>query len=262
MVVRTGPHGPDGQLGHAHGDGLSFEAWFQGRKLISDTGTWGYDAGRLREITRSTASHNTVCVDGLDQLEFWGSFRVGRRGRGRVVESGYVDGLTGGVGGSWVWAAHDGYAWLPGRPTHHRLLAVTDPAILIVDAVLGKGIHTISSRLNLHPDWGAGEGDDRVILPLVSPTTRFRGPLYERWGLERQLEVFESTVDADLPWFGGWLVVPGNRLTRPFTIERDAGGFELAADLGGVTIRLNWKPASPSRVDAPRISLTLHSEAT
>ena len=49
--------------------------------MIVDAGVFEYQAGMWRDFMRGTAAHNTLLVDGQDQSEVWGSFRVGRRAR-------------------------------------------------------------------------------------------------------------------------------------------------------------------------------------
>lgn len=62
--------GPLGAGNHGHFDCLSFELAAHGRSLVVDPGRYTYsEAGDInwRVRFRSTAAHNTVCVDGRDQ---------------------------------------------------------------------------------------------------------------------------------------------------------------------------------------------------
>jgi len=62
--------GPLGAGNHGHFDCLSFELAANGRSLVVDPGRYTYsEAGDInwRVRFRSTAAHNTVCVDGRDQ---------------------------------------------------------------------------------------------------------------------------------------------------------------------------------------------------
>jgi uncharacterized heparinase superfamily protein len=103
-VMRAGLHGPDYLLGHAHADLLSFDLSVGNVRCVTDTGTALYDPGPVRQQLRSTAAHNTLQIDDAEQIEAWGSFRVGRRGRARVRALGEVEGW------SWVWASADSFA--------------------------------------------------------------------------------------------------------------------------------------------------------
>jgi hypothetical protein len=71
--------GPLGAGGHGHYDLLSLEVSAGGRQLIVDPGRYTYsEAGERnwRRWFKGTASHSTVCVDGLDQQPY-------RRGKPR-----------------------------------------------------------------------------------------------------------------------------------------------------------------------------------
>ena len=58
-----------GPLGgwHGHHDALNIVTYFYGRPFLFDNGGWAYDATIWRKYGPSTASHNTVLVDGLGQ---------------------------------------------------------------------------------------------------------------------------------------------------------------------------------------------------
>jgi uncharacterized heparinase superfamily protein len=65
--------GPLGEGNHGHFDALSFELAAHGRSLIVDPGRYTYsEAGETnwRLHFRSTAAHNTVCVDGRSQTSY------------------------------------------------------------------------------------------------------------------------------------------------------------------------------------------------
>ncbi|MEO8219069.1 MAG: alginate lyase family protein, partial [Acidobacteriota bacterium] len=78
FIIRTGKIAADELPAHAHGDNGSFEWSVDGHRIIVDAGVYEYDPGERRRWSRSTEAHNTVTVNGADQAEFWGSFRVGR----------------------------------------------------------------------------------------------------------------------------------------------------------------------------------------
>lgn len=146
IVCDAGPIGPDYLPGHAHGDMLSFELAFDGRRIVTDSGVHGYGGSPLRAWCRSTAAHNTVEVNGQDQCEFWGDFRVARRGRVHDVrwcplEDGFV-----------LSAEHDGYRRLPCDVVHRRLFRWHRSGILMArDELRGVVPFDAVSRLHLHP---------------------------------------------------------------------------------------------------------------
>lgn len=86
VMFDAGEPGPSYMLGHAHCDCLSFELSYKGRPVIVNSGTYAYQS-ELRPYFRSTAAHNTVMVDGEEQMECWGEHRVGKSYRDvRVIE--------------------------------------------------------------------------------------------------------------------------------------------------------------------------------
>lgn len=149
VLIDCGPVGPDYQPGHAHCDTLSFELTLDGRRVIVDSGVSGYDDDDLRPYVRSTAAHNTVKIDGMEQSEMWGSFRVGRRARpisARLKRR--SAGLISFVG------SHDGYRHLKQRVIHERhvLIRPANGVYEITDRLTGTGEIRAESFLHLHPD--------------------------------------------------------------------------------------------------------------
>lgn len=145
LIVDAGPVAPSHLPPHAHADVLSFVLWADGRPLIVDPGTFAY-TGPQRTAFRSTAAHNTVEVDGVDQCEFWGDFRaafmprvvgldVDRRGDAILVA-----------------ARHDGYRRL-GDPVEHErwFWWIPGDGVVIVDRVHALRSHRVTSRLHLAP---------------------------------------------------------------------------------------------------------------
>jgi uncharacterized heparinase superfamily protein len=115
LIIDCGPVGPDYQPGHAHCDTLSYELCVDGQRVIVDAGVYGYEADEMRNYARRTSSHNTVELDGAEQSEIWGAFRVARRARPLSPS------LTAwGQGGLEFQGGHDGYRRLPGQPVHSR----------------------------------------------------------------------------------------------------------------------------------------------
>jgi uncharacterized heparinase superfamily protein len=144
FVMDVGPPCPSGLPAHAHADCLSFELVVDGRRVVVDTGTSTYVAGRLRHHERSTAAHNTVEVDGYDQTEVWGTFRAARRAEPLLED--VREGFDGAVE---IRASHDGYERLKGRPRHRRIARVSAQSVELVDEVDGAGTHRVVARLHL-----------------------------------------------------------------------------------------------------------------
>jgi hypothetical protein len=149
-IFDVGEIGPAYQPGHAHADTLTSECSFNGVRLLVDPGCFHYDHDDSRRYDRSTAAHNTVCVDDTDSSEVWHIFRVGRRARPREVDVS-IKGAS-----LEATASHTGYDHLPGRPRHTRRLTVGDDAgLTIVDRLEGRGNHKASGGWLLAPEWKA-----------------------------------------------------------------------------------------------------------
>lgn len=181
LLVDCGPIGPDHLPGHGHGDILAFEWSVAAQRVVVDAGVYGYEADDRRRHARGTSAHNTVTVDGHDQCEFWGSFRVGRRGRGELDAVAFrEDAFT-------LRGHHSGFEHLAGRPVHHRSIELADGTLTVEDEVRGGDGQEVRAYLLLHPDC-------RIVA-------RPGGPVVQRGDVELR---FETTADfeiRDAPWF-------------------------------------------------------------
>lgn len=147
MVIDCGAVGPDYQPGHAHADTLSFELAVNGERVIVDSGVYDYEPGPRRIYARSTRAHNTVQIDGKNQSEVWGVFRVARRAYPFCASL-----KSDGSGHATFEGAHDGYARLSGKLVHTRGIDYISPGEWTVrDTVDGSGTHTVESCLHIHP---------------------------------------------------------------------------------------------------------------
>ena len=146
LLCDFGKIGPDYIPGHAHADILSFELSLRGHRVIVDAGVHDYEVSAARHYCRSTAAHNTVEVDGQDQCEMWGAFRVARRGYPRdVVWQPSVKGFS-------LSGWHDGYRRLSGRPVHSRSIQWdARSGLTVTDRVTASCSVKAVSRLHLHP---------------------------------------------------------------------------------------------------------------
>ena len=132
VVVHTAAPVWTPQPGHAHADTLSLEWSRHDARVLADAGLAGYEGDPHRALNRQERSHSTVEITGAPQLELWGAFRVGARGRLDRVETGRVDGWD------WLGAIH---VWPGGHHRHVRLVAQHPTGRLVVaDAVLGLGV--------------------------------------------------------------------------------------------------------------------------
>jgi len=145
-LIDCGAVGPDYQPGHTHCDTLSYELLIDGRRIVTDTGVYDYEAGERRHRSRSTASHNTVMVDGAEQSEIWGVFRVARRAR--AIEARVVNDM----GKVSFAGSHDGYRRLPDSVVHRRTAEYApNRSLQISDELLGDGSHIMENRVHFAP---------------------------------------------------------------------------------------------------------------
>ncbi len=81
VIMDAGPMGPDAAIAHGHADFLSIEVSVGTRRLFVDPGVASISAGTDRMWTRSASSHNGPTLQGCEPAEFFGAWRVGRRGK-------------------------------------------------------------------------------------------------------------------------------------------------------------------------------------
>ena len=126
MLVDVGKIGPDYIPGHAHSDTFSFVLHCQGQPLVIDSGISTYEKNPRRNLERSTASHNTVMVEGLEQSEVWGGFRVARRAKIIALQESENQ----------ISASHDGYKKI--NCEHQRIFSFEDNSLSISDHISGN----------------------------------------------------------------------------------------------------------------------------
>ena len=138
--------GPLGDGGHGHYDALSVEIFGGGRPLVVDPGRYTYHEGtpNFRQWFKSTAAHNTVCIDGLDQTPY-------RRGKpkAQVAEARFFERLSapnfdlicGRVNSPSYEAVHTRFIFF-----------IADEYWVIVDQLRGERSHNYDLRFHLAPE--------------------------------------------------------------------------------------------------------------
>ena len=86
LIVDAGDPGPAYIPGHVHCDALSFELFRCGKPVLVNCGTYAYQS-ELRSFFRSTAAHNTVLANGVEQSQCWSVFRVAKRSSVQVINA-------------------------------------------------------------------------------------------------------------------------------------------------------------------------------
>lgn len=169
LIFDCGPLGPDYQPGHGHADLLSYELSLHGQRVIVDTGVSSYERGPDRHYERSTAAHNTVRVDEVEQAEIWAGFRVGRRPAVSPIRFGEIEDCQ------FVRGSHTGYKHL--GVTHSRaIVRLINNSWCFVDTLSGKGSHKIESFIHFHPAI--------QLLPYTETPTSSSEMMVPRWVFE------------------------------------------------------------------------------
>lgn len=120
-------------------DMLHFDLWWRGHNIAIDPGTFSYNAPYpWRNPLAGTAYHNTVSVDGLDQMERQGRFLWIPWLRASLEVS-----LRSKSGKLAFWqGSHDGYQRLEDPVTHRRaVLRIGEEHWLVLDRLEGNRPH-------------------------------------------------------------------------------------------------------------------------
>ncbi len=143
LCVDGGRIGPDELPAHGHGDIFSFEWCVDGERVVVDPGVFEYNAGPKRDYGRSTAAHNTLTLEGEDQAEFFGSFRLGYRPPPpKICFFSTPNGMR-------FLGWHEGYLRLAGEPRHRREFALEGRCLMIRDFVVHGAGQVVQARLLL-----------------------------------------------------------------------------------------------------------------
>lgn len=130
----------------AHADQLHVDIWWDGINIAQDAGTYVYNEAPPWENPFSgTATHNTIMINGQDQMQKAGKFLWLHQAQAEWLPT---------VGDKELTARHDGYRHL--GVTHQRSLKlVQDNQLQVLDQLDFKE-HSKEVAINLHwllPDW-------------------------------------------------------------------------------------------------------------
>lgn len=243
-MVDVGRACPDDLPAHAHADLFGFELSFGEHRFIVDSGVGEYRAGHWREYYRSTRAHNTVQVDGIDQIECWDSFRVGRRARivhREVIDTPLLRGVR---------ACHTGYERLTEPVRAWRsFLELAGCSWIVLDSLEGSGTHAWESYLHAAPDVEVSlEGDCRarfrrgarslavawygaarasIVRGVEQPAQGWYAPEFGRH-LPASVLVLEGY--GAVPIHCGYVIAADLPATSRLALERDAVGVTVTID--------------------------------
>ncbi len=209
LIADVGAIGPDYLPGHAHADTLSFELSWNGKRLLTNSGTSTYEAGAERNWERATPAHNTLTVDEADSSEVWSAFRVARRARPFDVRT-FEESKNLVLEGS-----HDGYRRLPGQPIHRRRIELGHSELLIHDWVTGAGKHRVAGYLHVHPDAKIEQVSEASVY-LQCP------------GVKLKLSRNDGPLAIEQGYFCPEF---GKRVPRPVVVWRRSGQLPLSCEV-------------------------------
>lgn len=132
-------------------DLLHLDLWLGGHNVLRDGGTYMYNCAEpWQSYFASTAAHNTLEIDGRDQMTKGPRFLWFHWPRSRLLRFE----TSGDERVGFFQGEHYGYRRRAGRVVHRRSVCRIDDAYVVIDDVLGVGRHQVAIRWRLCPaDW-------------------------------------------------------------------------------------------------------------
>lgn len=144
-------------------DMVHVDLWRGRENILRDAGSFAYYAPPpWQHYFQSTAAHNTIEIDGLDQMTkgprfMWFQWTRSRLFRFETSADGRLSFFDG---------QHSGYARLPRRVIHRRAMLRIDDTYMVIDDCTGAGTHDVRLRWRLHPaPWQSSDGAWRAETP-------------------------------------------------------------------------------------------------
>ncbi len=155
LIFDCGAIAPKRQPAHGHADALSILLAVRGKRLFVDQGVFAYEAGPDRLNSRKSDSHNTPFIVGVEQAEFWGSFRVGNTAR--IILDSSQFGETTSVASRLV--------DFPKHPNIglSRKVTIEKSEITINDEAKGPGDSNVCFSYLVEPNWKILQKDEHEI---------------------------------------------------------------------------------------------------
>jgi len=204
-VIDCGSVSPGYQPGHTHCDCLSYELVINGCRIIVNSGLYDYDNSEERKYCRSTKAHNTVEIDGKEQSEIWGQFRVARRAE--IISARlYRNDNAAVFNGSYrpYWSTKDNIV-------HSRIITQVGNQWTVMDDITGQGEHQVKNFIHLHPQMKCVREDDeyyflnaqnrvaKIIFSDNVDVSIVDGWYYPEFGKKIQNTVIELACSGKLP---------------------------------------------------------------
>lgn len=214
LLVTNSIVGTRGFGNHKHNDQLSFEYHAGGVPIVVDPGSFVYTSDpAARNLFRSTAYHNTLGIDGVEQNETNPEWLF------RLFEQAHAEHLGFEEGDGWVEyrGRHVGYQRLPEPVVHERRfrLDARSGQLTIDDRLSGHGRHRLSWHFHLAPGVSAHpeSGGCRLSAPGASIILRWPPVLAavvsDAWyspsyGARTACRALDLTTDADVDTDSEW----------------------------------------------------------
>jgi len=236
-AIDGAPIGPSYNPGHAHSDNFTFELFFNGKRLVVDSGTYNYDKDEVRQLYRSTRSHNTLVINGFEQSEVWSGFRVGRRSNPHISTAFLCDGCCVYFG--------EYINRLSGsqRINHARLIVQRGGEWLLVwDLVRARGPIEAMSFCHIAPGWQVGQEDGFIGLkhqygdlvrcyPLEMDGIAIeKGHYSPEFGDKQEIPVLSFAANGNLQRQMGYLVSARPFSTNPVVHPLHNGRLRIKLD--------------------------------
>ena len=162
LIVDVGEIGASYIPGHAHADTFNFELHIDQNPFLVDSGLSTYETNPLRELERSSKAHNTVVINGKNQSDIWGGFRVGNRANILFLEENK----------NTIKAMHNGYKNIN---IYHQRIFKTDSNNLYIEDIIKseKTDYTAIAYFHFHPNIALEHKNEKVLTPFS--TLVFKG---------------------------------------------------------------------------------------
>lgn len=218
LLMDFGALGYTSIAAHGHADALSIWLAIGDEYFLIDAGTYAYHSHpEWRNYFRSTAAHNTACVDGWDQSQIAGQFLWSAKANARLVRFQEFNTCT------IIEAEHDGYARLHDSVLHSRTVNFDRATgnFSLADSFNCAGRHMIDLHFYLHQD---------------AKVTQVTGGNAEI--LWRSYRILFSSPDTSLPWE----VIVGSETpklgwrSRSFSRKQPIPTLRLRAEINGPAV--------------------------
>jgi len=213
-------------------DMLHLDVWWRGLNVLVDAGSFQYNAApEWHDHFMRTASHNTIEIDGLDQMKHHRQFKVLYLTKAALLHS------SDSPRAALAEGEHYGYRRHPGAAVHRRsVVFVKDDLWIVVDRVEGTGAHTLRLQWlgGVFPWTAAANGMD-----LSTPSGPFSVRVLDEAGEAAAATVAAGVASPPRGWlsryYGEKVAVPSlvveRRTELPATFVSVLSGAPYSASL-------------------------------